>query len=596
MFRLYAKVAEELMNAFGIKPEEVGLKELLEQVPAIESEVYELGRKVPSYAEFWTEYTHLADTVKSAEEALAKAPKPPPEAEELRRRVEEVKPRVEGLAKRVGELYALADSLAKQVGSAEAEADSVLKDFTEGRYRDVVAKTEATSKLVEDTAAKVGRSLEELGQRLTEVRRELEELSGVVSDLRSRAERVGVKPEDVDIAVLENYISRARTQLDSLPKVDVETLKRKVGRLREVLEESRKRVEKTIPREPPEKPPDVAFWERYIGAEVVGWVMDTPPGFRYKVWVLWVRDEGTGEIVKVVTGIPSDHFNLYRAVTITGKYGARRTLLSPIEEAERVAVRLPPHPEVSETVSESGRAVTRILPEDVRRAVEEVRRMLAERPFSWGDFRRDVLYYLNAVASWERTVEARDAVSLYSYLVVFRNKFSAWVESLGRVVPELHERYEAVRVRRPVAPALSREEIERLWTIWSEILRKNDVDPEKYREVFEDCVAVARSFAEAAKILELEARDIVAEERLRRRDFDVGKPKPEPKYRLNWKDVARGIAYVKVRLMSLAAATEARDAISAYRILREILDTTEVLIQMLLTLPDVRKFKDMTGL
>jgi len=66
--------------------------------------------------------------------------------------------------------------------------------------------------------------------------------------------------------------------------------------------------------------------------------------------------------------------------------------------------------------------------------------------------------------------------------------------------------------------------------------------------------------------------------------------------RFSWKDMSRGIAYIKVKLMVLQDDIGARNAISAYRALRNIVDTTYRLLEILQQSPNIRKFREMTGL
>jgi hypothetical protein len=351
------------------------------------------------------------------------------------------------------------------------------------------------------------------------------------------------------------------------------------------------------PREPPEKPKVVEEWEKRLRINIVGWKEEVPPGFRYPVWVLWVRDEATGEVVRVVMGYPYTEHHRYKLVKVTNKAGHPVNLLAFVEEAPRVEVKVPPAPEASKVVREAEAKVETVKPEEVRAAVEEVTRMLATKPFNWSEFKADVRRFYQAVAGWERAVEERNDTALYGYLTTFKDRMRIWLDRIGREIGETHTRaVEAQRTGRLPAPKISREEIEKLWRYWEETLKKHGVDPYKYKaEYFDEDVALASSYEEALKMIDIDLKFIIAQEELSKKTFEAEKVVKPPE-RFNWKDVGRGIAYVKLRLMWLEEAADRRDLMTAYELVREALDATYRLLEILSLSPNVRKFKDITGL
>jgi hypothetical protein len=349
-----------------------------------------------------------------------------------------------------------------------------------------------------------------------------------------------------------------------------------------------------FPREPPEKPREVEFWEKQLKVNILGWRREVPPGFRYPVWVLWVRDEGTDEVVRVVMGYPYTELNRYKIVKITSKAGYPVNVIVPVDEAPKVAPKIPPHPEVGRVVEESGERVAKVAPPEIKKAVEEVVKLLATKPFKWGEFKADVKHFYERIPAWERAVEEKSDVALYGYLVTFRDKMRVWLERIGRELPEVHARVTEVEARRTLPPPrLSKEEIEKLWSYFSRVLREHGVDPGKYKELFDEDVALAKKYEEALVMIEDDLKYIVVQEELKKMTFEAGKPKAR---RFSWKDVSRGVAYIKIKLMILLDAIEKKNLLASYTLVRDIVDATHRLLELLQRSPTVRRFRDMTGL
>jgi hypothetical protein len=56
------------------------------------------------------------------------------------------------------------------------------------------------------------------------------------------------------------------------------------------------------------------------------------------------------------------------------------------------------------------------------------------------------------------------------------------------------------------------------------------------------------------------------------------------------------VAYIKVKLMVLLSAIEARNLLAAYALVRDVVGARHRLFEMLLESPSVRRFGDTTGL
>jgi archaellum component FlaC len=523
-------------------------------------------------------------------------PAPPaPPARELQEAVKALEPDVDKAVKLCDSAHNAIDSVLRAINSLEAEVDAVLKAFAEGRYHDVARDAEGAIKKLEPSIPGIESSVEDAKKRVEEARRALEDVERRVKELRERAERAGVKPEEVGLVALEASVASSRQKLEAVAKIsiDAKPLREKLDRLRKVLEEARRKAATVAPREPPEKPREVEFWERQLRVNIVGWRQETPPGFRYPVWVIWVVDEGSGSVVRAVMGYPYTEHHRYKLVRVVNKQGYPVNLLVFAEDATLVEVKVPPAPEVSRAIEVASKKVEAATPPDVKRAYEEVMGMLAARPFSWSELKRDAKYFYERIPAWESAAEQRNGVALYSYIVSFLHKMEPWIERLGREVPELHKAYEVAVKAPPPKPKLPEREVEELWRLFSEILRKHGVDPEKYREEFLLDVAVAETFKEAQFMVTERARFIVTDEELKKLTYEVERPRA---VKLDWKQVSRGVAYIKVRLMLLLEACEKRNLEAAYRLVREAVDAAQTIKEMLLQDPAVRRFKEATGL
>jgi len=506
----------------------------------------------------------------------------------------------EELLKRLAELRAERERF---FGKAKERARREYKRHVERRKKEKPEAIESLEKYFTPTLEKFIESLPEAPSPKEELLRELEkeraEFEEKLKKYSNEIARYGYmfSVEDVDYwrgtidAAIANF--RAGTWTYEKAKKEIRKVLEDLDRkYRGILEKARP----PYPREPHEKPDDIKYYEKQLKLNILGWRRETPPGFRYPVWVMWVRDEGTGEVIKIVMGYPYTEREKYDLVRITNKLGHVVTVLAFREEKPKVEPKVAPHPEVSEDVEEAGKSVEEVLATkpEIKKAMEEALRMLAEKPFNWAEFRRDMKYFWNHIPVWERAVNERNDVALYGYLVTFRDKVRVWLDSLARQTPELHERYAEVEAAKPELPPpkLSKEEIDKLWRIWEETLRKHGIDPYMYRrEYFDEDVALAKDFNEALFMIQEDMRYIIASKSLERKHFKTKVPK-----RLSWKEIGWGVSFIKVKLMSLSAEIEHRNIVNCYKILREILDATYKLLEQLQKSTAVRRFRDVTGI
>jgi len=528
--------------------------------------------------ELWAAIAPLLVEDKLLVEAGVISRPPPPPA-----RIEEV---VEKLRDAVSEAREIADT-AMDADNKAVAAITVLEAAEEPPEAAEARAREAT-KTIEGVLAEIGRA-----------RKVLEDIIKFVEE----------QPEDVRRnALVTSYTASARSYLEELERL-AKRLEERRARIEELLKTYKQRYEEkrkppappappppAYPREPPEKPWEVEYWERQLKLNVLGWRQETPPGFRFPVWVLWVVDEGTGEVVRAIMGYPYTEQYRYALTRIVNKAGYTVTVLTFREDREAVEARVPPQPEVSMVAEEALRAVREAVEAkpDIRAAREEAVRLLAAKPFSWSEFRSEIKRFYERIPVWEKAVEDRNALALYSYLSTFRDRMRSWLERLARVEPEIHSSYEEVEKAKPKLPPpkLTREEVEKLWAVWSETLSRHGIDPYRYKEDFDEIVAIAPSFKEASVMIEQELRNIIADWELERMMYRV----QPPAVQLNWKQIGWGVAFIKSRLLFLDMEAEKRNTIGCYIVLREILDATYKLLDALRHNPDVKRFRDVTGL
>jgi hypothetical protein len=320
---------------------------------------------------------------------------------------------------------------------------------------------------------------------------------------------------------------------------------------------------------PPEKlPPEVRAFVELLHLNVVDEpVKLLPPGFKAPVWLIPVRDEGTGETVGILNAYPPLDRERYAVKTITNKLGRPVMVVTFKEEAERVAVPKAPPKEVEEAIESAEREV----PEKVVTAPVDWKwmRSLAERLKSW-------------IPSMEHQAEMRSALGVYTYLKSINEFLGEAKQRLlsGSEFLRLHE----ARKAEPVYKVLTEAEYEDLWREFSEALRKEKIDPAQFRERFDELIAWNMPFEDNKAIVMDEARSIILEKKLAK--YLKKLPKAPPTF--SWKYVEWGLGSLRVDVMALEDAVKEENALQSYTVIARMLETTEKMKNLLKMSPDVR--------
>jgi len=328
-----------------------------------------------------------------------------------------------------------------------------------------------------------------------------------------------------------------------------------------------------------EKPREVVELEKILRVEAEEWKHEVPPGFKYPVWMLKVHDAGTSEKLWVVMGVPYEKHHLYRLARIRNRLGHTITVLAPREEAWKVEVRVATVSDVEEERERAEEVVGRVVPRPPPRP---------EPKFPWAMFRRDVSRFLFGITRWEAAVAEKKAVALYGYISTFRGKMEFWKAKALEVSEWVMERERVVEAPR----ILTAEEEERLWGEFSRMLREGAVEPEKYRDRFREVLDPTMPYGDNLMVVRDEAKAIVAAEGMERAHLVARKPFKA----FSWKKVGWGVSYTKMRLSSLLDSAEKEDVATTYLHLQEVVGSAGLLMAMLEKLPEVRGFKEFTGI
>jgi hypothetical protein len=321
---------------------------------------------------------------------------------------------------------------------------------------------------------------------------------------------------------------------------------------------------------PPEKlPPDVRAFVELLHLDVVDEPLRVqPPGYKYPVWLIPVRDEGTGEVVGILNAYPQYEREKYAIITITNKLGRPVTVITPKEEEERVTV---PKPKV----------------EEVKKAIEEIEKEVPEKVITAEVDWKYLHGLANRMEGWvnrmRRHAEARNALSVYTYLKSMNEFLSEAKEKLAEsdVIRKMEKREAVERL-------LTDEEYKKLWKAFSDALKKARIDPSRYRSRFEELVMWDLPYEDNEALVLDEARRIILEARFVPFIEEVA-AKPT---RFSWKYVEWGLGAIAVELASLKDAVEEKNVVEAYNSVRRMLDIADRLKDILRTSPDVKEFEE----
>ena len=129
-----------------------------------------------------------------------------------------------------------------------------------------------------------------------------------------------------------------------------------------------------------------------------------------------------------------------------------------------------------------------------------------------------------------------------------------------------------------------------LWDEFSRILKDVGLNPERYRDRFEEALDPYMDYDDNLFIVTDEARKIIAEEILRKEKYHM----TIPVKKFSWKYVSWGLGAIKLRLTDLEIAVKDKDTVTAYKLFKEVCETTQTLLSMLEQLPEIQVLKRVT--
>jgi len=320
-----------------------------------------------------------------------------------------------------------------------------------------------------------------------------------------------------------------------------------------------------------EIPPEVRAFADLLHLDVVDTPIKVqPPGFMTPVWLIPVKDEGTSETVGILNAYPPKEVERYKVITITNKLGKPVNVITFKEEAERLASTPIEEKEVEKAIE----TVEREVPEVVLEAPKvdwSWMRSMAERISTW-------------IKALERQAEARSAVATYTYL----KSINEWAkEARERLLAgsDFLQTYE--KRKEPDKRILKEEEYKRLWEEFSGALKKAGINPEPFRERFDELVAWTMPYEDNRYVVMDEARSIILE-------FQFAKKakKPPVGVPFNWRYIQWGASSMKIDGTLFMDAVKEKNAVQAYASITKILDTADKMKKLLETSPDVSMFKE----
>jgi len=292
-----------------------------------------------------------------------------------------------------------------------------------------------------------------------------------------------------------------------------------------------------------------------------------PPGFMIPVWLIPVKDEGTGETVGILNAYPPKETERYRVITITNKLGNPVNVITFKEEAERLVA---PKPKIEE--------VEKVIEEAEKKVPEKV----APAPIDWS--------WMGALATkLESWVEAmtkhainRSALSVYT-LAKSANEFlkEANDKLLGVELIKKHEER-----KKPALKVLTEEEYKKLWENFSEALRKEGINPEAYKERFDELIAWNMPYEDNEFIIMDEARKIIVLKEFRKYIRKL----PVKPVSFNWRFVDWALGSLRISVGLFKDAVKQKNAVQAYTAVKDMLETFDKLKDLLRLSPDVGGF------
>jgi len=300
-------------------------------------------------------------------------------------------------------------------------------------------------------------------------------------------------------------------------------------------------------------------------------------GFTYDVWVIPVRDEGTGLTVKIIKGHPVTAMHLYKIIRITNKEHNAVNVLTFRKEYEVVEPKIP-------TLTQVRKAS-----EEAKKVVEKVRPMPKPKPapkVNWRFVSGVIRYAMTSIPNWERAVELKKPYMLWSGLTVFSSKCEMALKELEKA----EDIQEGIERKAAGEKVLSDEDIEDLWEEFSLMLKEVGLNPEHYRQRFDAVVDPYMPYDDNLFVVVDEAKRIITQEMLRKEKYHT----TIPVKKFSWKYISWGLGAIKVKLTDLELAAKDRDAVRSHMLMKNICDTVKTLISMLEQMPEVQQLKKVT--
>ena len=364
-------------------------------------------------------------------------------------------------------------------------------------------------------------------------------------------------------------------------KIEKEEVERRLAeqkKLTEFIQSSIEEEKKTMEEPEVRIPDEVRRFCDLLKLEIVGQPSyERLDGFTYDTWIIPVRDEGTGLTVRIIKGHPVTKMNKYKIIRIVNKEHNVVNVLVQRDEALRVEAKIPTTTKVRVVYEQASK-----LEEEVRKE-EKMPSPIAAK-VDWSFLRRFVKFVLSSLPQWEHLSEMRRAHGLWTSLKTLTSKCDFALKTLN-------ERYEEGRKRKERGlKVLKDEEIEELWKGFKRMLERAGLNAERFKERFKACIDPSMDFYYNIEAVMKEADEIITEERLKEELYHT----QIPAMKFSWKYIRWGLGSIKVKVVALDDAINAKNADATHSLLTDICETASFLVSMLEQLPEIRLLKKVT--
>jgi len=364
-------------------------------------------------------------------------------------------------------------------------------------------------------------------------------------------------------------IDEIRKKLEEIKKLPPEKRREELMKLYFELDELEKKLSKEV-ENPNEQRPRYLPAEEFPGyvksyllltdLEATGYTETTIEGRKH--WIVEVKDEGTGELVRIL--VPWAKTKDTEIVTITNKRGEPVQVCAYRGEVEELYI-VPPKIET----------VRRVLSNAQREARVEIEVPYeAQANVNWVSVTTSLNLAQSTAEKLAKAVERREEYGIKYLLETLRKTLEDVIKEV-KLAPVVYKTTTDIKVARILTEGI----IEDLWARFCTRLGEHGINCEPYRDLFERYISWDMNPAEAENVVLSLAKDIIEEELAKRREKALRQPRIAKVPRLNWKHVSWAVAKILFDLTQAKEEAEKKNATGVYRNVEEVLKTIDTVLR-----------------